>query len=258
MFIRATLLAAAAAVALAAAPASAATYSATSQYHKGKAKHSIGFSRYKHGKLNILDGAEGKKRRWFLFENSGDGAGKFDVNGNTATLTGIIRNAAGQGFRVEVNYELTQNPGVYANRRGASQADWAFYKMTSGSLTSLTDGLKSFDLTMRGRKWNGKKRKLLAGQFGTGANNKNVDMMGLFSKFKATEQGCVGGMDVCEQYNLNMKLILALDPENGPSALKVDDDDGSAVVPLPAAGLMLPAALGLMGIAGIRRRRRRA
>ena len=257
MFLRATLLAAAAAVGLSAAPANAASYTATSQYHNGKAKHSIGFSRYKNGNLNILDGAEGKKKRWFLFENSTDGAGKFDVNGNTATLSGIIRNSAGQGFRVSVTFERTKNPGVYANKRGASQTDWAFYKMTSGSLTSLTEGLKSFDLSMRGKKWNGKTRKLLAGQFGTGANNKNVDMLGFFSKFKATEQGCEGGMDVCEKYNLNMKLIMALDPDDGPSASKADDD-GAAVVPLPAAGLMLPAALGLMGVAGIRRRRRQA
>lgn len=256
MFIRTTMLAAAAAIGFAAAPVSAATYTATSQLNnKGNAKHSVGFSKYRRGQLNVLEGAKGKQKRFFLFENSADGAGKFEVNGNTATLTGIIRNAAGQGYEMTVNYELTSDPGVYANRRGASTADWSFYKMTSGSLVSLTDGLKSFDLAMRGKKWNGTSRSLLAGQFGTGANNKNVDMMGLFTKLKATEQGCVGSMKVCEKYNLVMKLALSLDPL-APSEGTLADSD-AAVVPLPAAALMLPAALGVFGISGAIGRRRK-
>lgn len=238
-------------------PVSAASYSATSFYgKKGKTVSSAGFSKRLRGFRNHMAGAKGFRKNHFSFENSNAGAGTFNVDGNKASLTGILRNAAGQGFEVTINYQRTKNPGVRKNRARASTNDWSYFKMTSGTMTSLDGDLASFDLSLIGRKWDGKKRRKLATQFGTGANSRNGDMMGLFTRFRATEQNCDKTVKRCRRYNGSFKLVLT---ENDPVPLAAVDDGNTAVVPLPASALLLPAALGLFGLTGgIARRRRRA
>ena len=256
MMMRSILFAAAAAFSLTAVPVTAASYDAHSFYKNGKSNSSIKFSKYKSGELNRLQGATGKKKRKFLVENSKPSIGKFVTNGDTATLTGTVMNAAGEGFEIVMHFARVGDPGVYANRAKTSQKDWSYYTMTSGVLNSLTDGIASFDLTMRGKKRSGGKMVNMAGQFGTGANNKNLDMLGLFAKFSAQEQGCDSETEACESYNGKLKLVLT---PNDDGAGANSDDDGSGVVPLPATALLLPVALGAFGIAGgVGRRRRKS
>ena len=261
MLIRTALLVAATAIGLAGVasePVAAATYSATSFYgKKGTKVSSAGFAKRFGGFRNHMAGAKGFRKNHFSFENSNEGAGTFTVDGNKATLTGILRNAAGQGFEVTINYRRTKNPGVHKNRARASTDDWSFFKMTSGTMTSLDGELASFDLSLIGRKWDGQKRRKLAAQFGTGANNRNRDMMGLFTRFRATEQNCDSSVERCRKYNGAFKLVLnEIDPLAGPGQ---SGDGYPAVVPLPASALLLPAALGMLGLTGgIARRRRQS
>ena len=261
MFLRTALLAAATAIGLsglAAEPVSAASYSATSFYNKkGKQISSAGFSKRLKGYSNHMEGATGFRKNHFSFENSKDSAGNFTINGNTATLTGILRNADGQGFEVTINYQRTKNPGVYKKRRRTSTDDWSFFKMTSGTMTSIDGELASFDLSMIGSKWDGSKRRKLAAQLGTGANSKNRDLMGLFTRFQATEQDCDSSVEKCRKYNGSFRLVLSENDPLAAEAAGLIDDGNVAVVPLPASALLLPAALGMFGLAGGIARRRR-
>lgn len=256
MFIRNALLTAATVVGLSGGAAMAASFDAHSFYGgDGNLRNSVTFSNYKNGQLNKLKGAEGAKKRKFSFENSAPGMGEFTTNGDTATLTGFVRNAAGQGFKLVINYTRVSDPGVYKNKRGASKDDWSFYTMASGSMTSVTDGIASFDLLMRGAKWRDGERKELAAQMGTGANNRNVDMLGLFTKFKAVEQGCDSAAESCESYNGKLKLTLSPGvPLPAAGAAGTIDGGDTAVVPLPATGVLLLAAFGALGGLGRRRK----
>ncbi|WP_306115665.1 MULTISPECIES: hypothetical protein [unclassified Roseovarius] len=260
MFIRTALLVAATALGitgLTAEPASAATYSATSFYGKtGNKANSAIFNKRLRGFRNRLRGAKGRYHNNFYFENSAAGAGTFKMDGNKASLTGILRNAAGQGYEVTINYQRTKNPGVRHNRSRASTSDWSYFKMTSGTMTSLNGELASFDLSLMGRKWDGRKRRKVATQFGVGANNWNRDLLGLFTRFRAVEQNCDRSVKRCRRYNGSFKLVLT---ENDPPAPALIDDGNTAVVPLPASALLLPAAIGMLGLSGgIARLRRQA
>lgn len=274
MFFRALAVAAATAVAMTGAPSAAATYDAYSFVHpkKSKATHSIKLNKRMGVFHNRLRGAKGKGRKRFGFENgSGGSMGRFVTSGDTATLTGTLKNKAGQAYEVTMHFEITADPGRYSNRAGAARTDWGFYKLTSGTLISSSGELADFDLKHRGKGRKGKRRGSPAVQFGTGANGTNVDLMGVFARFRAVEQGCDPTQGKCQRFNGNLKLILDEVPGGAGSQTgyqntidilnssrpALTDDGGVANVPLPAAALMLPVALGGLGIAGAVGRRRR-
>ena len=241
MFIRTTLLAAAAAVGLAATSASATTYKATS--FDGNPNHSVWFSTT----------PSGTSDHRFKFENIAPGFGKFETMGSgigsKATLTGLVKNSAGAVFELMISMTQVADPGVYKQVAGSSRADWTFYDLDPGSmLKSLTAGVNSFDLVMRG-KINGMPLKV---QVGTGANDKNPFKLGLSTWFKAKEKGCaivkingVKNANGCEILRGDINILLE------------KDGGGGGVIPLPATALLLPAALGMLGAAGGIARRRR-
>ncbi len=239
MFMRSAAFVAATIVGLVAAPVSAATtYDATSHFENGSPEHSVWFS----GNSNP-NGSTGPKGNHFLFENSAAGVGNFTVTGNTASLTGIVKNAFGDAFQVMLNFVQVGDPGAYKQVAGSSRADWTFYDLTSGMLNSLTPGIKSFDLALRGGETINNQFVPYKVQVGTGANDKDPFLYGLSTWFTATEKNC---MYYCERYNGDFNLVLK-------------PGGGTGVVPLPASLLLLPAALGMLGAAGgITRRRRRS
>ncbi|MEO3414784.1 hypothetical protein AAFO92_09025 [Roseovarius sp. CAU 1744] len=234
MFLRTILVAAAAAVGLAGTTAGAATiYHATSHYENGSPEHSAWFG-------SGPQGATGSKSNHFLFENTlagEDPFGTFVVTGNTATLTGTVRNAALQGFDVVLNLIEVADPGKYKTVGGSNPdfSQWKFYDFTSAQLISKTAGIASFYLEMRGDG--------LKVQFGVGANDKDPLKLGLSTWFTARELNCLG--DQCQSYHGDFNIVL-------------EPGGGSGVVPLPASALLLPAALGMLGAAGRVARRRKA
>ena len=265
MFFRTISMAAATAMALTGAPAVAATYNAHNFVHPTHSNptRAIKFHKRYGVQHNRLRGAKGKARKNFGFDNASPG--QFTTSGDTATLTGTLTNRAGQSYQIVMNFETRSDPGRYRNRAGASQTDWSFYTLTSGTLTSLSGDLANFDLTQLNNRRNGKRRGGPAVQFGTGANGINADLMGLFTRFRAVEQGCNRRHRSCQRFNGN--LLLTLDeqlgaggtiPSNASGATGLSDDGGVASIPLPASALLLPAALGGLGLAGAFGRRRKS
>ncbi len=235
MFLRTTFIAAAAVIGMASTAAHAATtYTATSHYQNGQPEHSLWFG-------SAPQGASGSKANHFLFENTGrgeDAFGLFTVNGNTATLTGTVRNAAMQGFDLVLDLIEVADPGNYKKPGGSNPdtSQWTFYDFTRAQLISKTAGIASFDLVMRGAG--------LKVQVGVGANDKDANLLGLSTWFTANEAGCQD--DICQSYHGDINIVL-------------EPGGGSGVVPLPASLLMLPAALGMLGAAGgVARRRRKS
>ncbi len=259
MLLRPVILAATAAVALSGVSASAATYDAHSfvQTQKDKTDHSIMFNKRLGVKTNRLRGTDERADKKFRFEkNEGGALGTFETQGKTAKLTGTLINGSGQSYAVEMNFVRRSDPGAYRKQKGVSQADWSYYTMTSGTMTAMSEGLESFDLFQRGRKKVKGKMMKTAVQVGTGANITNEGMMGLFSQFRAKQQGCDMSVKSCQRFNGHLRMTLNLRPE--ASAASLGGDNGNpALVPLPASLLMLPAALGLLGAAGGFARRRR-
>lgn len=235
MFLRTTFIAAVATLSLASTEAPAApVYTATSHYENGQPEHSLWFG-------SKPQGASGSKANHFTFENTlagEDAFGRFAVNGNKATLTGTVRNAAMQGFDLVLDMTEVGDPGKY-KKVGGSNPDtskWKFYDLTRALLISKTAGIADFYLEMRGPG--------LKVQYGVGANDKDANLLGLSTWFTAREDGCQG--TTCQSYYGDINIVL----EPGGDA---------GVVPLPASVLLLPAALGMLGAAGrITRRRRRA
>ena len=90
----------------------------------------------------------------FLFEWGSAGFGIFETSGNTATLTGEVVNAAGQGFLLEMNLIETLDPGSYKNPLGADTSLWTFYDLDPTATSTLTALLGSpfadFEIDLRG------------------------------------------------------------------------------------------------------------
>ena len=238
MSIRLTLAAAAAVVITASSAACAATtYDELSHTEGGTAEHSLWFS----GSSNP-SGASGTEANHFLFENSVAGVGSFSVSGMFATLTGTVLNAAGQGFDMILNLVEVADPGTYKNPFGDDRDDWVYYGLDgsqASTLTSLTAGISSFDISLRGAP--------LVGQFGTGANDKNSGLLGFSTWITLTESGECHYYYDCQSYAGDINILLE---DNGGG--------GGGVIPLPASIFLLPAAFGMLGAVGARRRRRKS
>lgn len=224
MFMRNIAATAFALLAFSAVTASAATYDAFSHLEGNPLapEHSVWFG-------SGPSGATGSKPNHFLFENSAAGKGSFVVNGTTATLSGIVRNAAGEGFDMTVHLVETSDPGTYKNPFGADTNTWTFYDFDpqkTSILTSLSANLKNYVISLRGAP--------LAVQFGIGANDKNAGLLGLSTWVSFMEANC---QDRCETREGDINILLA-------------------PVPLPATVVLLPVALGMMGAIGRRRRRK--
>ncbi|MEM6577555.1 MAG: VPLPA-CTERM sorting domain-containing protein [Pseudomonadota bacterium] len=232
---------AAAAVVISASAALAASVNATSYSPTG---HSFWFSSPPPGTTGPNDNAKKK----FLFENTvgaEDPFGTFTVTGMTATLTGVVRNAALEGFDVLLNLVQTTDPGVYKEGGGiAGPSDWTFWDIDTtktNTLTSLTAGLASYRIEQHGSIGG----TPLAGQLGVGANDKNLDFgFSTWTKF-FTPVDCVAGQN-CTKIKGDINISLSDDPTGG----------GMPPVPLPAGMLLLPAGLAML--AGLRRRRKAA
>ena len=233
MNFKTAIIAAAAAIVMVGTTASAATtYKATSHFENGSPEHSVWFQ-------SGPQGASGSKSNHFTFENTvgvENPFGKFTVDGTSASLTGTVRNAALQGFKLKLDLIEVADPGVYKTTPGSNPATWKFYDFVSATLISQTPGIASFDLLMRGAG--------LKAQFGIGANDKDSNLLGFSTWFTAVERDCDD--DQCQRYNGDINIVL----ENGGTG---------GVVPLPASLFMLPAAFGMLGAAGgIARRRRKS
>lgn len=235
MKFRTVVIAAAAAVALIGTAATAATsYKATSHYENGSPEHSLWFG-------STPTGATGSKANHFLFENTAsfeNPFGDFTVIGNTATLTGTVRNAAMQGFDVILTLIEVADPGVYKTVGGSNPdtSQWKFYDFATAQLISKTPGIANFFLEMRGEG--------LKVQVGIGANDKDPDKLGLSTWFTAYESACL--TNFCQSYHGDINIVL-------------ERDGGPGTVPLPAGLMLLPVGLGMLGAAGgVSRRRRKA
>ncbi len=235
MFTRNALLAAAAVVGFTCSPAFATTYDALSHVENGSPEHSVWFSPRNYGVKNPLVGASGDKKNHFLFENAPAGAGTFEVDEDTATLTGIVKNAAGDAFELALDFVLSGPADRVKNPDNVDTSDWSFYDLAVGTLTSLTDGIASFDVELRG---NG-----LKAQLGVGANDKDADLFGFSTWITLNEQNCTS--DDCQQYTGDINIVLE---ENDGSG------GGVSPVPLPAAGWLLIGAVG--GLGALKRRRK--
>lgn len=224
MFMRNIAAVAFACLAASAVTVSAATYDAFSHLEGNPLapEHSVWFG-------SGPSGATGSEPNHFLFENSAAGKGSFVVNGTTATLSGTVRNAAGEGFDMTVHLVETSDPGTYKNPFGEDTNTWTFYDFDpqkTSILTSLSANLKSYVMSLRGAP--------LAVQFGIGANDKNAGLLGLSTWVNFTEANC---QYRCETREGDINILLA-------------------PVPLPATVMLMPVALGMMGAIGRRRRRK--
>lgn len=221
--------AAAVALTLCASPGLAATYDAFSHLEGNPPapEHSVWFG-------SGPSGATGTKPNHFLFENSAAGKGSLVTSGTQATLSGRVRNAAGEGFDLMLHLVQTADPGAgnYKNPFGEDTSAWTFYDFDpnkTSTLTSLSANLKSYVISLRTPV--GQDLKV---QLGIGANDKNAGVLGLSSWVYFTEASCHYS---CETRAGDINILLA-------------------AVPLPASAALLPVALGLMGAVGARRRRK--
>lgn len=221
------------AIAASATTASAATYNAYSNLkdgtfttapnvHTSGNTHSVWFS----GGSNPT-GTSGPFGNHFLFEWGSAGKGVFSTSGTSATLTGEVRNAAGQGFLLELNLVETGDPGTYKNPLGADTSLWTFYDLDSNKTSTLTalagSPFADFDLSLRGAP--------LKGQFGLGANDKD-NVLGFSTWVYFNQSNCTVS---CQSYagDINIRL---------------------SAVPLPAGLLLLTSGLALLGAARTRRK----
>ena len=232
MSFKRTVAAAAVTIMLAAGSATAATYKAFSHYEGGQPEHSVWFS----GGSNP-SGSTGSKPNHFTFENALPGHGVFAVNGNTATLTGNVRNAAGEGFYVELYLSEVGDPGTYKDAPGyaGDRSDWRFFELDAGQTSMLTalagsEALGSYDMTLRGDP--------LKVQFGIGANDKDPTLLGLSTWIDFTEKAGTCAQTGCRSYAGDINITLSQ-------------------VPVPAALPLLAAGIGGLGFVGRRRRSKR-
>ncbi len=172
--------------------------------------------------------------------------GNFTIyDDGSARLTGrIISDSLGAdyGFNVDIRYQAESSATpkkelrgkAYSNKGGpVDTSTWSFYAMLSGTLTGvgkfagITHNL--FEAPVSG---------LHPFQVGYGANGKNVGF------------GGSGWFFHSDDASVNCKV-------NQSDCFRGDFNVNLAHAPVPAAGLLLPAALGAMGFAARRRRQKK-
>ncbi len=241
MFIRTAALVAATLAGLAAAPASAAIYDATSWTNENPNHHNKQVGDPMHS-LWFSTTPFGYTQKRFQFENSSAGVGTWETTGSgigsTASLTGIVKNAAGEGFEMMLDFVQVAEPTHKKNPYNKDASLWDFYELTVGMLNALNPANASFDLAL-----NTPATKDLKVQVGEGANDKNANEYGLSTWITMSEKNC---QVKCQYYKGDINILL--DPRGG----------GTSVVPLPASIALLPMALGGMGLVGAARRRRKS
>ncbi|MEM7471347.1 MAG: VPLPA-CTERM sorting domain-containing protein [Pseudomonadota bacterium] len=174
-------------------------------------------------------------------------AGSFKVfDDDTATLTGNAiseTNGAGYGFIVDAQFEKTMvgsggpkkqlSSSAYTENGGTIDTDtWSYFKMVSGTLTG-TGMLSHLVFNLFEAPADGS----APFQVGYGASGKNLNFGGSGWFFYSASTTPCTAKDVangCYQGDFNLDL---------------------SAVPLPAAGLLLPVALGGLAFASRRRRK---
>ena len=218
-----TLFAITAAAAFIASPAFAATYNATSAEGSG-ANHSVWLSAL---------GADSD----FRFETPGE----FQLGDTTGSLRGEVESETQSGgFFIDFNYTrdlsvYNDNPRFKSENGSSEMADTLYLFMSGGTLTGYGD-YAGIDFTASSMPTPAD--NTFATQVGTTANNKN-DNYGLANWFFLEKTAACSNqtIDLC---GLN-------DVTQGDINIDI------APVPLPAAGLMLLAAVG--GLGAMKRRK---
>ncbi|MCY4336222.1 MAG: VPLPA-CTERM sorting domain-containing protein [Litoreibacter sp.] len=172
-------------------------------------------------------------------------AGSFKVfDDDTATLTGNViseTKGSGYGFVVDAKFEKTMvgsggpkkqlSSGAYTENGGPiDTSTWSYFKMVSGTLTG-TGSLSHLVFNLFEAPADGS----APFQLGDGASGKNLNFGGSgWFFYGTTASGCDATGSGCYQGDFNLDLT---------------------AVPLPAAGLLLPVALGGLAFPGRRRRK---
>ena len=224
-----SLLVAAAMAAAAFGPTAVSAATATAEYvatshlegNPQHPEHTVWFS----GGSNPA-GATGYNANHFLFENGSLGFGSFtQYDDGTASLTGEVANDDGQSFVLEMNLMEVVWAGASKIVSGASTADWIYYVLDPNKSSTLIGALGSFDISLYGTQY--------VAQFGTGANDKNANLLGFSSWINLTDSNCSSN---CVNYKGDINILL--EP-----------------IPLPPSFAMLIAGLGGVGFVARRRRK---
>ena len=211
-------------------------------YHATSAYNDV-YGRYGAGHSAHLPGVTGGSDFDFVTP------GTFSVySDGSATLTGTLASdslGAGYGFDVSVSFQATTvgwggakkelKARAYTSKGGpVDPSTWGFFSMIAGTLTGL-GSLAGTTLSITEAPVSGK----YPFQVGNGANGKNVGFggSGWFLHSAVAGVDCSATPAACGKGDFNLNLVSA---------------------PVPAAGLLFPAALGALGFAARRRKTKAA
>lgn len=218
---------------LAASAASAAsTYSASTAYNDAYGIHPDGHSL-------TLDGT--------LFDFLSDGA--FTIDGTTATLTGTLSDGAGNGFIVDMSFNLFTGPeaklelddSAYVDNGGpVDPSTWSFWDLIEGGVSTILGygGYLGLDYDVISKPIN----EMMAFQSGYGANGKNIGF------------GLSGWLFLDGRTEFSDLLNPCPVPTSGMGNT-CDFNVDLTPVPLPASALLLIGGVAALG--GLRRSRRK-
>lgn len=234
-----TLCAAAAAIALSVLGTVGNASTVLVQSYKATSAYNDVFGRFGSGHSAHLPNVDGGSDFDFVTP------GLFSVySDGSATLTGTVSSdSLGSKYSYDVSVtfqaEQTATPKTELKAKAYSKnggpvdpSTWSFFSMISGTLTGVGHyagtTLNLFEAPVSG---------LHPFQVGFGANGKNVGLggSGWFLHTSDASVNCSTNPSDCLRGDFNLDLVAA---------------------PIPAAGLLLPAALGAMGFASRRRRKK--